>query len=628
MQKHSARVPGLIVLLAFAIAIVGASPANAQAVPAGAREAATSPRFADRLLHASSQRRAPNLGRGGACPMFGNGADNNIEPMDFGGLAYANGPVNGICDIQHCSVEAWTINYGYAVSNSVPVFAQVQGLTIAVWLFPGDTLQSVDWAVGTHPFASDIASGRSSAASQFLTTNQYGYNIYQVQLDLNAYFQSGNWLTLRNATTPNRDPVFWDENAGPSLAKVSGPSSIGTVPSESFNLSGDTGSGCMPEQQGQFKVLHDFTGGDDGAVPVRAVIDRAGNLYGLAQGGNGSIFKMAEEGSGWTLSTLYNFPSDGAGGFPRDLILGPDGVLYGAAYGGLLNCPSGADCGFVFDLRPGPTACFSTSCSWWENVLYSFTGATDAWRGTNLVADRQGNLYGVSYSGGAQQQGAVFELMPTIGGWSESILYSFTGGSDGGSPTDLIIGRDGNLFGTTALGGANNMGVVFQLSYTAQGWTESALFSFQNQNYSNPHSLLQDSAGNLFGENTDVDGSGDAWGIVYMLTPSNGQWVYTQIHQGVTGQGQDVFANLIMDPNGTLYGTGGGSFGCINAVWHGYIFELQPVEGGWQYSTPNSWQNTQFRTDGRLALDPQNNLYGTTTNCGAYNNGTVWELSH
>ena len=73
--------------------------------------------------------------------------------------------------------------------------------------------------------------------------------------------------------------------------------------------------------------------------------------------------------------------------------------------------------------------------------------------------------------------------------------------------------------------------------------------------------------------------------------------------------------------------TGGGAAGCVDPVFHGYIFELARGNGGWQYSTPVYWDNTEFDAGGALALDAQGNLYGTTSDCGEYNKGTVWELT-
>jgi PEP-CTERM motif len=162
---------------------------------------------------------------------------------------YANGPNGGICDIQQCTVDAWTINFGYTVTDqfTLGTAATIQDLHFAFWLFPGDTLSSVDWSIGNNAFGNDIASGTASGSSlsqQFISSNQYGYNIQAVWITgLNVAVNPGSyWVTLANAAVPNGDPVYWDENNGPSAAQEN---SIGTIPSESFYVTGVTGSGSM-----------------------------------------------------------------------------------------------------------------------------------------------------------------------------------------------------------------------------------------------------------------------------------------------------------------------------------------------------------------------------------------------
>jgi uncharacterized repeat protein (TIGR03803 family) len=546
---------------------------------------------------------------------------------------YANGPINGLCDIQGCTVDAWTINSGYTVTDSILANSGVSAFTFAFWLFPGDTVTSLDWSLGTQPFGSDIAYGTASGANltlQFISSNQFGYDIDFVTISgLSGSAANGNWLTLANAVVPSGDPVYWDENNGPSAAEES---SLGTIPSESFNVNGYENPNCFQAQpQDGFNIIHHFTGKEDGGSPSGVAIDKAGSLYGAAQSGgsgNGTVFKLFEAGSSWLLNPLYTFAGAANGSAPGGVILSQNGGLYGAALGGLQNCKGGY-CGLIFDLRPMPTACRTSSCAWAEHPLYQFAGPTDASGGGALVADHAGNLYGVSASGGAQQQGAVFQLTPSLAGWTESILYSFTGGADGAAPTDVIVGNDGNLYGAAGLGGANGSGVVFQLSPSAGGWTETVLYDLPAIIYppSNPHSLVQDNAGNLFGEYQYWDDYYYGYnGIVFMLSSSNGKWAYTELRRG--DQDQDLFLNLIMDTAGNLWGAGGGVAGCAGSYGHGYIFELTQANGGWQYSTPMVFQgNVTFPASGALALDAQGNLYGTTGSCGKYDKGTVWQFT-
>jgi hypothetical protein len=172
---------------------------------------------------------------------------------------YANGPTNGICDIEACDQNAYTINFGYSVSDSFTINSPsaIQGFNLAVWLTPGDTMSSIDWAIGTCTFCSDIGSGTASGASlnsSFLFTNFFGYDIWDVTVSgLNVHVNGGPpqsyWLTLQNAVVPSGDPVYWDQNDGPSAAWTQCVLDVqgGCIPSESFNIVGTSGAGTAPE---------------------------------------------------------------------------------------------------------------------------------------------------------------------------------------------------------------------------------------------------------------------------------------------------------------------------------------------------------------------------------------------
>ena len=157
---------------------------------------------------------------------------------------YDNGPING-------SVDAWTINFGYVVSDSF--FAggtDVSGFMFGVWEFPGDTLTSVDWSITSGENSGTVyGSGTASGANlkdSFISTNQYGYNIDKITVTgLNVGLGGGNtyWLNLQNAYVPSGDPVYWDENSGAGCMSNGCPSSasesaLGTIPSEAFTVNG------------------------------------------------------------------------------------------------------------------------------------------------------------------------------------------------------------------------------------------------------------------------------------------------------------------------------------------------------------------------------------------------------
>src|SRR5208283_3068457 len=313
------------VIAALTIAIA-AIPALAQnAVLPTAREAASSPVFASRL-HPTATPEAANKS---LALVHSRTRTASLQ----GNLLYANGPVNGICDIQGCMVDAWTINFGFNVTNSFTGSGTVGGFNLAFWMFPGDTLGSVDWSVGATPFGSDLGKGTASVGAgnltqQSLFTNDFGFNIVAVGITgLNVSVGGTSWVTLANAVVSSGDPVYWDENNGPSLAQEN---SVGTIPSESFNVT--SGGPCLSDdpnrmqatqgaQAQSFKVIYNFTGGQEGVGPQGLTIDQAGNFYGTTvEGGNiggscntfgfvgcGTVFKLSHEGAGWLFNPLYKF---------------------------------------------------------------------------------------------------------------------------------------------------------------------------------------------------------------------------------------------------------------------------------------------------------------------------------
>ena len=139
----------------------------------------------------------------------------------------------------------------------------------------------------------------------------------------------------------------------------------------------------QPAQAQSFQLVWNFNGGQDGANPTAGLtLDRAGNLYGTASyGGNlagpcwpngcGTVFKLTHKNSGWVLTPLYSFAGGNDGGNPTArVVFGPDSSLYGTAGGG-------NGFGTIFNLKPASTVCKTALCPWTETVLYRFTGGTD-----------------------------------------------------------------------------------------------------------------------------------------------------------------------------------------------------------------------------------------------------------
>jgi uncharacterized repeat protein (TIGR03803 family) len=389
---------------------------------------------------------------------------------------------------------------------------------------------------------------------------------------------------------------------------------------------------AQPAQAQTFTVIHTFTGGGDGANSYAGLtMDQAGNLYGTASlgggSGNGTVFRLSQKGSGWVFTPLYSFQGSPDGATPEArVVFGPDGILYGTtSFGGACG-----GCGTVFNLKPYPTACKTALCGWQETVLYSFTGGTDGMNPGlgDLIFDQAGNLYGTTSGGGAYGYGAVFELVPSQGGWTEKLLYSFTGGSDGSQPfAGLIFDNAGNLYGTTVYGGTYGWGTVYELTPSGSGWTVTVLYTFQGgSDGRDPFGgLIFDQAGNLYGDNWSA-GPNDG-GTVFELAPSNGSWTYSVVY-GFKGYGPyGPAANLVMQGAGNLYGTtvnnGHGSYG------NGNVFELTSSGGSWTYT---SLYDFTGGNDGAEPLctvifDANGNLYGTTYYGGADGNGVVWEIT-
>ena len=264
---------------------------------------------------------------------------------------------------------------------------------------------------------------------------------------------------------------------------------------------GTSGDGTVFEitAAGNHKVLHSFTG-IDGAVPSAGLLrDGAGNLYGTTQYGGanyGTVFKIAPTGAE---TVLYSFTGGVDGGAPLGSLVLWNGNLYGTtADGGAFGQ------GTVFEVTKKGA----------EKVLYSFSGGADGGGPfAGLVLDSVGSLYGTTLGGGGSGSGTVFEVTQT---GAETVLYSFTGGADGGSPVARLV-RDakGNLYGTTTTGGASFNGTVFELSATGM---ETVLHSFtRGSDGAHPESGLLRAGGSLYG--TTFYGGPNDRGTVFKVIP-------------------------------------------------------------------------------------------------------------
>lgn len=197
---------------------------------------------------------------------------------------------------------------------------------------------------------------------------------------------------------------------------------------------------------------------------------------------------------------------------------------------------------------PTPTVSPTPASTPVESVLYSFQGGSDGSSPRSaLIMGANGNLYGTTYYGGAMNYGTVFKI--TSQG-QETILYSFQGGNDGANPlAGLILDATGNLYGTTYEGGGKDTGTVFKISPQGQ---EIILYRFQSGfDARNPAAgLIMDVNGNLYG--TTAGGGSNYSGAVFKITPQGEETVLYSLHL-FENDGAHPVASLIMDANGNLY---------------------------------------------------------------------------
>lgn len=215
---------------------------------------------------------------------------------------------------------------------------------------------------------------------------------------------------------------------------------------------------------------------------------------------------------------------------------------------------------------------------------YRFTqgGGTDGGEPfAGVIFDTAGNLYGTTYGGGSGFGGTVYQLTLSDSGWTENILDNFVyGGTGPDFPVGgLIFDGSGNLYGATPYGGTYRTGVVYELTPSGNGWTESNLYSFPNGGAGPYCSLTMDPAGNLYGT-TYADGIVNnggcpfGCGTVFKLAPTGGIWTETDLYDftGINGDGTRPISNVVFDSSGNLYGTttfGGSRNG-------GVVWEITP----------------------------------------------------
>lgn len=373
---------------------------------------------------------------------------------------------------------------------------------------------------------------------------------------------------------------------------------------------------AVPSSQAQtFNVMYSFTGGSDGGNP----------LDGLTLDGSGNLYATTYGGGSAALGAVVKMPKSGSETVLHSFIGGSDGAY---PQGGLVRNKAGNFYGTTTGGGAfGQGTIFGITPKGKEEVLYSFAGGSDgAVPQGGLTFDAAGNLYGTTSAGGVSGNGTVFKLTPPTKGskWTESILYSFGTGTDGTIPVAAVaFDKAGNIYSSTSAGGAYGYGTIFELTPSGSSWSETIIQNFADGDDGGvPYGgLIADKSGNFYGSATE--GGTGGGGTIFKLTPAGSAWTFSVIYSnpgwGISGS----FRNLVLDASGNLYGT----THCDGAYNAGTVYELTPASGTWNYTSLYVFTGG---TDGLYSYSnpvlTQGHLYGTTKQGGTDGNGVIWEI--
>jgi hypothetical protein len=376
-------------------------------------------------------------------------------------------------------------------------------------------------------------------------------------------------------------------------------------------------------------LLYSFGGSGSAAPNSGMIADSTGALYGttIYGGGGGTVFKLTPNHSGHSYRALYNFPGGAGGNVPEAVVMGSGGSLYGVTFaGGVGN--GGAGWGTVFKLAPQSSGYSAT-------ILYRFAGYPDAGQPNGPIAiDKTGSLYGSSQFGGTTNNGAVFKMTPSASGYSESLIYSFPGGSGGEMPeAGVAMDQHGNIFGTTGYGGSfqgvcgslGGCGIVFEISPTKSGYSERVIHAFEgNPNDGDmPYGVptVDQHTGAIYGT-TAYGGlyERNANGTAFKLVPKGSAYTESILHSFTGGDGFLPQGALLVTRDGTVYGTTSFGGGGCRGIGCGSVFEITPAHGGYAFHVVYDFENPRRGADPEqtnLLTDASGALFGTTRSGGS-----------
>ena len=363
---------------------------------------------------------------------------------------------------------------------------------------------------------------------------------------------------------------------------------------------GTNGAGTIYKitAEGALQTIYNFANGADGGYPDTGLVLLNGSFYGTTNfgtaGSGGTIYRVNAVGA---IQTLHTF-TDGSTSKGR-LIAGPDGNLYGTTFDG-----GTAGRGSIFRITPGGAF----------TILHSFDAAAGGqFAEADLALGSDGNFYGTTAEGGANNHGTAFRITPA---GALTTLHSFNGASDGSIPTSLRLGTDGNFYGTTYQGGQNGLGTIFRMT---QAGAVTTLHHFAGAPLgSNPYKgVIRANDGNFYG--TTYLGGTKNHGVIFRMTPAG--VVTVLYHFQGKPDGGNPFAKLVQAADGSLYGTtqfgGANDLGTVYKIALGGVYTLLHSFSGADGADPRA--SLVEGSDGRL--------YGTTFSGGTGDRGVIYSIT-